>query len=89
MWAKVKGNYVVRGLRCILVTFLLLQHSVLRVLTADCVICQFTYTEHFLVPGTSYILRVSSLSAAASVGLVAVVILARYSYIWYGRQYRN
>nr|XP_046242195.1 sushi domain-containing protein 1 isoform X2 [Scatophagus argus] len=38
------------------------------------------------VRGTSYVLRVSSLFAAASVGLVALVILGRYSFIWYGRQ---
>ena len=39
----------------------------------------------FPVPGTSYILRVSSLSAFASVGLVALVILIGYSFTWYGR----
>ncbi|XP_070690426.1 sushi domain-containing protein 1 isoform X2 [Pempheris klunzingeri] len=34
------------------------------------------------VKGTSYVLRVSSLSAAASIGLVALVILVVYSFIW-------
>ncbi|XP_077943377.1 sushi domain-containing protein 1 isoform X14 [Gasterosteus aculeatus] len=34
------------------------------------------------VRGTSYVLRVSSLSAAASVGLVAVVILGGYCFTW-------
>lgn len=42
---------------------------------------------HVLVPGTSYVLRVSFLSAAASIGLVALVILVGYSFTWYGRQY--
>ncbi|XP_045892054.1 sushi domain-containing protein 1 [Micropterus dolomieu] len=37
------------------------------------------------VRGTSYVLRVSSLSAAASIGLVALVILGGYSFTWYGR----
>ncbi|XP_036953207.1 sushi domain-containing protein 1 isoform X3 [Acanthopagrus latus] len=35
------------------------------------------------VRGTSYILRVSSLSAFASVGLVALVILIGYSFTWF------
>ncbi|KAM8761274.1 sushi domain-containing protein 1 isoform 2-T4 [Acanthopagrus schlegelii] len=35
------------------------------------------------VRGTSYILRVSSLSAVASVGLVALVILIGYSFTWF------
>ncbi|XP_038559512.1 sushi domain-containing protein 1 isoform X2 [Micropterus salmoides] len=35
------------------------------------------------VRGTSYVLRVSSLSAAASIGLVALVILGGYSFTWF------
>ncbi|XP_051277739.1 sushi domain-containing protein 1 isoform X9 [Dicentrarchus labrax] len=35
------------------------------------------------VRGTSYVLKVSSLSAAASVGLVALVILGGYSFTWF------
>ncbi|KAF7654631.1 hypothetical protein LDENG_00066990 [Lucifuga dentata] len=34
------------------------------------------------IKGTSYILRVSSLSAGASVGLVALLIICGYSFIW-------
>lgn len=43
-----------------------------------------SHIKHCLVPGTSYVLRVSSL-AAASVGLVALAIFSGYSCIWYGR----
>lgn len=43
-----------------------------------------THIEHFLVPGTSYVLWVSLLSAAVSVGGVALAILGGYSCIWYG-----
>ncbi|KAL6114698.1 susd1 [Pungitius sinensis] len=35
------------------------------------------------VRGTSYVLRVSSLSAAASIGLVAMVILGGYCFTWF------
>ncbi|XP_029916970.1 sushi domain-containing protein 1 isoform X4 [Myripristis murdjan] len=35
------------------------------------------------VRGTSYVLRVSSLSAVASIGLVALVILGRLTYMWF------
>nr|XP_040050871.1 sushi domain-containing protein 1 isoform X12 [Gasterosteus aculeatus aculeatus] len=41
------------------------------------------------VRGTSYVLRVSSLSAAASVGLVAVVILGGYCFTWCERWYNR
>lgn len=44
-----------------------------------------THIKHFLVAGTSYVLRVSLLSTAVSVGLVALVILGGYSCTWYGR----
>ncbi|XP_056274293.1 sushi domain-containing protein 1 isoform X3 [Pseudoliparis swirei] len=37
------------------------------------------------VKGTSYVLRVSSLCAAASIGLVALVLLGGYCFTWYGR----
>ncbi|XP_037338624.2 sushi, von Willebrand factor type A, EGF and pentraxin domain-containing protein 1 isoform X3 [Pungitius pungitius] len=39
------------------------------------------------VRGTSYVLRVSSLSAAASIGLVAMVILGGYCFTWYARRF--
>ncbi|KAM8885992.1 sushi domain-containing protein 1 isoform 2-T2 [Spinachia spinachia] len=39
------------------------------------------------VRGTSYVLSVSSLSAAASIGLVALVIVGGYCFTWYGRCY--
>ncbi|XP_035514628.1 sushi domain-containing protein 1 [Morone saxatilis] len=35
------------------------------------------------VRGTSYVLKVSSLSAAASIGLVALIILGGYSFTWF------
>ncbi|XP_023253294.1 sushi domain-containing protein 1-like isoform X2 [Seriola lalandi dorsalis] len=38
------------------------------------------------IGGTSYVLKVSSLSAAASVGLVALAILVGYSCIWFFRR---
>ncbi|XP_074493300.1 sushi, von Willebrand factor type A, EGF and pentraxin domain-containing protein 1 isoform X12 [Sebastes fasciatus] len=41
------------------------------------------------VRDTSYVLRVSSLVAAASIGLVALVILGRYSFTWYGGWYNT
>ena len=45
---------------------------------------QSHYMKHFLLTGTSYVLMVSSLSAAAAVGLVAFAILVGYRCIWYG-----
>ncbi|XP_078106235.1 sushi domain-containing protein 1 isoform X4 [Sander vitreus] len=39
------------------------------------------------VRGTSYVLRVSALSAAATIGLVAFIILVGYSFTWYRRWY--
>ncbi|XP_035851018.1 sushi domain-containing protein 1 isoform X3 [Sander lucioperca] len=41
------------------------------------------------VRGTSYVLRVSSLSAAATIGLVAFIILVGYSFTWYRRWYNS
>ncbi|XP_074493305.1 sushi domain-containing protein 1 isoform X17 [Sebastes fasciatus] len=41
------------------------------------------------VRDTSYVLRVSSLVAAASIGLVALVILGRYSFTWFLKRTRH
>lgn len=41
------------------------------------------------VRGTSYVLKVSSLSAAASVGLIALVVLGGYSCTWFFKKTRH
>ncbi|KAM4575990.1 sushi domain-containing protein 1 isoform 5-T5 [Odontesthes bonariensis] len=41
------------------------------------------------VTGTSYVLRVSSLSAAVIVGVAALVLLCGYSFTWYGNHFFN
>lgn len=76
------GNYILLGTRHSKFFFFLMHCGIQRQADVGSAVCQ-VLTLHFLVAGTSYVLRVSSLSALAFIGLVALIILVGYSFIWY------